>query len=143
MDKFNNKITLVMDSKSQNESLARTVIAAFVAPLDPSLDVLSDIKTAVSEAVTNAIIHGYRNETGEIDLSMELEDKQLRVCVSDHGVGIQDIEKAMEPLYTTSQPEMERAGMGFTVMESFMDKVTVRSEPGLGTTVEMVRDLSK
>ena len=141
MEKHNNQLSLVMESLSQNESLARTIVAAFIAPLDPSLDVLSDIKTAVSEAVTNAVIHGYRGGKGQISLSMSLKNGELSILVSDQGIGIKDIERAMEPLYTSSKPEMERAGMGFTVMESFMDKVKVRSLPGQGTTVEMIKDL--
>ena len=142
MEKYNNQITLVIESRSQNESLARAVVAAFIAPLDPDLDILMDIKTAVSEAVTNAIIHGYKNMVGEIVLTMSLKDKELYISVTDQGIGISSIQQAMEPLYTTSSPEMERAGMGFTVMESFMDKVTVTSSPDQGTTVEMIKDLS-
>ncbi|MCL2420770.1 MAG: anti-sigma F factor [Defluviitaleaceae bacterium] len=142
MEKYNNQMTVVMESRSQNESLARTVVAAFIAPLDPSMDVLTDIKTAVSEAVTNAVIHGYKNELGEITLAMSLLDGELRISVSDKGAGIANIQQAMEPLYTTTSPEMERAGMGFTVMESFMGKVTVHSSPGQGTSVEMIKDLS-
>ena len=142
MDKHNNRLSMVMESLSQNESLARTLVSAFIAPLDPSVDVLTDIKTAVSEAVTNAVIHGYKGGKGEITLSMSLADGELCVTVSDKGVGISDIERAMEPLFTTSKPEMERAGMGFTVMESFMDKVKVTSFPGQGTTIEMIKDLN-
>ena len=136
-----NQITLTMSALSQNESLARTTVAAFVAPLDPNISVLTDIKTAVSEAVTNAVIHGYKHKAGEIVLTMALKDTTIYITVTDRGVGIPDIEKAMEPLYTTTTPEMERAGMGFTVMESFMDEVKVTSTPGNGTTVEMVKDL--
>jgi len=142
MEKYNNQITLAMESRSQNEALARTVVAAFIAPLDPDMDVLTDIKTAVSEAVTNAVIHGYKNELGKITLAMSLNDGVLHITVSDQGMGIANVQQAMEPLYTTTSPEMERAGMGFTVMESFMDKVVVHSSPGQGTTVEMVKDLS-
>ena len=136
----NNKISLQMDSRSQNESLARTIVAAFIAPLDPSINVLVDIKTAISEAVTNAIIHGYGKEEGQISLDLAIEEKSLKITVSDTGIGIENIEQAMEPLYT-SQPEMERAGMGFTVMESFMDSVKVKSSPGKGTAVEMVKKI--
>jgi len=136
----NNKISLQMDSLSQNESLARTVVAAFIAPLDPSIDVLVDIKTAISEAVTNAVIHGYGSKEGQIKLDLAIEGEELKITVSDTGAGIEDIEQAMEPLYT-SQPEMERAGMGFTVMESFMDSVKVKSSPGKGTAVEMVKKI--
>ena len=136
----NNKISLQMDSHSQNESLARTLVAAFIAPLDPSVDVLMDIKTAVSEAVTNAVIHGYGNLEGQIKIDLAIEDTELKITVLDDGAGIADIEQAMEPLYT-SLPEMERAGMGFTVMESFMDSVKVKSSPGMGTAVEMVKKI--
>jgi len=136
----NNKISLLMDSRSQNESLARTLVAAFIAPLDPSIDVMMDIKTAISEAVTNAVIHGYGDKEGQIKIDLAIEDTELKIIVSDTGVGIADIEKAMEPLYT-SLPEMERAGMGFMVMESFMDSVKVKSSPGKGTAVEMVKKI--
>jgi len=142
MEKYDNQITLIMESRSQNEAFARTAVAAFIAPLDPSLDMLTDVKTAVSEAVTNAIIHGYGNALGEVILAMGISGSKLRITVSDHGVGIVDIHRAMEPLYTTAKPEMERAGMGFTVMESFMDTVIVTSSPGKGTTVELTKDLS-
>ena len=138
---YSNNITLKMDSKSQNESLARTVVSAFISPLNPDMGTLSDIKTAVSEAVTNAIIHGYEEKDGSITLTMSLEGSKLCIAVSDKGVGIEDIIKAMEPLYTSTRPDMERAGMGFTVMESFMDEVKVVSAPGSGTTVEMTKDL--
>lgn len=140
MEKYNNNITLRMDSLSQNESLARTVAAAFITPVDPDINLLTDVKTAISEAVTNAVIHGYRNSEGEITLSMSLKDGVLYTTVTDQGVGIADIARAREPLYTT-MPEMERAGMGFTVMENFMDSVKVESAPGKGTIVEMVKDL--
>lgn len=140
MEKYNNNITLRMDSLSQNESLARTVAAAFITPVDPDINLLTDVKTAISEAVTNAVIHGYRNSEGEITLSMSLKDGVLYTTVTDQGVGIADIARAREPLYTT-MPEMERAGMGFTVMENFMDSVKVESAPGKGTIVKMVKDL--
>ena len=142
MEKYDNQVTLIMESRSQNEALARTAVAAFIAPLDPGLDILTDVKTAVSEAVTNAVIHGYGNSQGEIILAMTIKDSKLRITISDQGAGISDINLAMEPLYTTATPEMERAGMGFTVMESFMDKVIVTSSPGKGTTVELIKDLN-
>jgi len=146
MEKYNNKVSLAMESLSQNESLARTVVAAFIAPLDPSIEVLTDVKTAVSEAVTNAVIHGYASDDiessskGLIIVELEIVDGELKVGVSDQGAGIEDINQAMEPLYTT-KPDMERSGMGFTVMESFMDGIKVHSTPGVGTTVEMVKRL--
>ena len=143
MVKHNNKVILIMESRSQNEALARTMVAAFIAPLDPGLDILTDIKTAVSKAVTNAVIHGYKNCEGEITLAISLKNGELSITVSDQGAGISDTKQAMEPLYTTTSPEMERAGMGFTVMESFMDSVKVTSSLGQGTTVEMTKNLTK
>ena len=137
---MNNKISLQMDSHSQNESFARTVVAAFITPLDPSVDVMRDIKTAVSEAVTNAIIHGYGKEKGQINLELEIEGEELKITIADSGAGIENIAQAMEPLYT-SLPQLERAGIGFTVMEGFMDSVKVKSSPGMGTVVEMVKKI--
>ncbi|MDR0999795.1 MAG: anti-sigma F factor [Clostridiales bacterium] len=140
-DKFDNKITITMRAKSQNESFARVAAAAFVAPYDPLLNDLTDIKTAVSEAVTNAIIHGYECNDGLVTLTFCSKDDEMLISVSDDGVGIEDIEKAREPMYT-SKPEMERSGMGFTVMETFMDSVDVESAPGRGTTVIMSKKLA-
>lgn len=131
-----NEFTFIFDSNSENESLARTVIAAFIARLDPTLEELADVKTAVSEAVTNAIIHGYEGADGKITIHSRMEDNTVWIEVSDKGVGISDIDKAMEPLYTT-KPEMERSGMGFAFMEAFMDDLNVISEEGKGTTVKM------
>ena len=136
-----NRAQLIMESRPQNAGLARLFVAAFIAPLDPSVETLTDVKTAVSEAVTNAVIHGYDSQPeGSIVLSLALEDGRLHIVVQDHGAGIPDVSQALMPLFTT-RPEMERAGMGFTVMESFMDSVTVASTPGEGTTVEMVKQL--
>lgn len=134
--KKKNEITFVFDSCSENESLARTVMAAFIARMDPTLEELSDVKTAVSEAVTNAIIHGYEGGEGKITIHSWIEGNVVRIEVSDKGVGIPDIDKAMEPLYTT-KPEMERSGMGFAFMEAFMDELEVVSSEGEGTTVSM------
>lgn len=134
--KKKNEITFVFDSCSENESLARTVMAAFIARMDPTLEELSDVKTAVSEAVTNAIIHGYEGGEGKITIHSWIEGDVVRIEVSDKGVGIPDIDKAMEPLYTT-KPEMERSGMGFAFMEAFMDELEVVSSEGEGTTVSM------
>ena len=129
-----NEMKLEFVSKSSNEAFARVVAAAFVSQLDPTLEELADVKTAVSEAVTNAIIHGYENKYGIIKMICRQYEKSVEIEVSDEGKGIDDIEQAMQPLYT-SKPDMERSGMGFTVMESFMDKLEVRSIPGEGTTV--------
>lgn len=123
-------------SRSANENLARIVAAAFVAPLDPTCEEMNEIKTAVSEAVTNAIIHGYENSIGMVRLDGKLIGNVVEFTVTDKGCGIEDIKKAMEPLYT-AKPELERSGLGFTIMESFMDKVEVKSVVGIGTTVRM------
>ncbi|OXT07615.1 anti-sigma F factor [Thermoanaerobacterium thermosaccharolyticum] len=135
---YSNKMELKFLSKSQNESFARTVIAAFAAQLDPTIEEIADIKTAVSEAVTNCIIHGYENKIDYIVLKAEIEGNKLIVEVIDNGIGIEDIEKAMEPLYTT-KPDEDRSGMGFTVMQTFMDELEVESEKGKGTRVKMVK----
>ena len=130
------EIMFEFDSNSENESLARTVVAAFLARLDPTLEELGDVKTAVSEAVTNAIIHGYDNEVHKIRIECKIAGHDLYVTVIDHGKGIPDVKKAMEPLYTT-RPELERSGMGFAFMEAFMDEIAVVSQPGVGTEVHM------
>ncbi|WP_434309776.1 anti-sigma F factor [Hominifimenecus sp. rT4P-3] len=134
------KMTLTMESRSRNEAFARAVVAAFVARLDPTMEELEDIRTAVSEAVTNAVVHGYRDSEGEIRLSAEIEGNALKLEIQDWGVGIADVEKAMEPLFTTC-PEGERSGMGFSFMEAFMDNLTVHSAPGEGTTVYMEKKI--
>lgn len=131
-----NYMKLEFLSKSSNESFARVVVAAFAAQLDPTLEELADIKTAVSEAVTNAIIHGYEYGQGLVILESSIEGDLLEIIIKDNGKGIGDIEKAMEPFYT-SKPEMERSGMGFTVMETFMDELKVESGNETGTTVIM------
>jgi stage II sporulation protein AB (anti-sigma F factor) len=130
-----NKMSIEFVSKSQNEGFARVAVAAFVAQLDPTIDEINDVKTAVSEAVTNCIIHGYENkEDGLVRIDAEINQNQVSLIVSDKGVGIDDIVQAMEPLYT-SRPDLERSGMGFTVMETFMDELKVESEKGIGTRV--------
>jgi stage II sporulation protein AB (anti-sigma F factor) len=129
-----NEMKLEFVSKSSNEAFARVVAAAFVSQLDPTLEELADVKTAVSEAVTNAIIHGYENRHGIIRMVCRLYKNSVEIEISDEGKGIENIEEAMKPLYT-SRPDMERSGMGFAVMESFMDSVRVISKPGEGTTV--------
>ena len=140
--KYENYLKLEFPSKSRNEALARSVAGAFVAQMDPTLDELGDIKTAVSEAVTNAIVHGYPSVLGKILLRCRiLEGNRLEILVRDWGKGIEDIDRARTPLFTTGGTE--RSGMGFTIMESFMDKVTVRSRPGEGTTVVMVKTMPR
>jgi stage II sporulation protein AB (anti-sigma F factor) len=125
-------------SKSRNEAFARVVVAAFAAQLDPTIEEISDVKTAVSEAVTNSIIHGYEGEEGIVIIECKIFKNNLEVSIEDHGKGIKDIDVAMEPFYT-SRPELERSGMGFTVMETFMDDVKVFSEVGKGTKVVMTK----
>jgi stage II sporulation protein AB (anti-sigma F factor) len=136
---FQNEMKLEIPSKSQNESFARVVVAAFASQLDPTLEELSDVKTAVSEAVTNSIIHGYENSGGNITIKCKIEDRKLFVEIIDNGKGIEDVGLARQPLYT-SKPELERSGMGFTVMETFMDSLDVISEPGAGTRVVMTKE---
>lgn len=136
---FQNEMKLEIPSKSQNESFARVVVAAFASQLDPTIEELSDVKTAVSEAVTNAIIHGYENKPGIVIIKCKIEDNKLFIEIIDHGKGIEDVELARQPLYT-SRPELERSGMGFTVMETFMDKLEVESSPGKGTRVVMIKE---
>ena len=131
-----NEMKLIFDARSVNESFARVAVAAFIAELNPTLDEIADIKTAVSEAVTNAIIHGYH----ELELLCQICGDEVSITVSDTGSGIADVSKAMEPFYTT-KPELERSGMGFSFMEAFMDRLEVVSEPGKGTSVHMVRRL--
>ena len=136
-----NQMKLEFLSVPENEGFARVAVSAFAVQLDPTLDVLADIKTAVSEAVTNAIVHGYGEERGVVTVSAALtEDGLLRIAVSDAGRGIPDVARAMQPFFTT-QPEKERSGMGFSVMQTFMDKVTVESALGRGTTVRMQKRL--
>ncbi len=135
-----NSMEIKFLAMGENERLARQVITAFLLDLDPTVEQLCDIKTAVSEAVTNAIIHGYKNAGGAVWMSATYEQKELEIIVRDKGAGIPDVEKAREPMYTT-QPELERSGMGFTVMESFMDMVDVISAVGEGTKVIMRKTL--
>ncbi len=137
---MSNKIKLTFSAISENESFARSVIACFALKLNPSIAEISDIKTAVSEAVTNSIVHGYPDEKGEITLVAEIEDKTLHIKILDDGVGIENVEEALEPFYTT-KPEDERSGMGFTIMQSFMDRVSVKSEKGKGTQIYMSKTL--
>lgn len=134
--KNTNEMTIIFDSRPVNESLARVAVASFCTVFNPTLEEISDIKTAVSEAVSNCIIHGYEGEIKKITLHCRREDQVLLIDVCDEGMGIADIEKAMEPLFTT-KPEKERSGMGFTFMEAFMDELKVESKPGAGTKVHM------
>ena len=131
-----NEMTIIFDSRPTNEALARVAVASFCTQLNPTLEEVSDLKTAVSEAVTNCIIHGYEGEVHKIQVDCRLSGQELTVDVIDHGVGIADIQKAMEPMFTT-KPDKDRSGMGFTFMEAFMDEVLVESEVGRGTIVHM------
>ncbi len=133
---YKNQMRLEFSSKSTNENFARIAVAAFATQLDPSLEEIADIKTAVSEAVTNCIIHGYENEEGIIKIECKLFANSIEIEISDNGKGIEDIEKARQALYT-SKSNLERSGMGFTIMESFMDELRVESVVGIGTKVTM------
>lgn len=138
--KILNEMQLEILGKSENESFARVVIAAFASQLDPTLDELADIKTAVSEAVTNCIIHGYDEEIGKIKIKAKLFEEGIEINILDWGNGIGDIQKARQPLWT-SKPELERSGMGFTIMESFMDELWIESKPGKGTSITMKKKI--
>jgi stage II sporulation protein AB (anti-sigma F factor) len=136
-----NYMKLEIPALSENESFARVTVGAFMTRLNPTLEEISDVKTAVSEAVTNAIVHGYENRPGVVEIEAEVDGGELRVLVADRGRGIEDVALAMQPFYT-SKPELERSGMGFTVMQSFMDTLKVESEVGRGTAVRMTKRLS-
>ena len=129
-------ISLEIESLSKNEEFARVVVAVFMSRMNPTLEEMDDVKTAVSEAVTNAVIHGYREEGGRIRIEVSIEGQVLYVTVQDFGIGIADLKRAMEPMFTTDRTG-ERSGMGFSFMEAFMDHLEVESEPGRGTTVRM------
>lgn len=135
-----NDMTLLFPAKAENESFARVVVSAFLVRRNPTLEEVGDVKTAVSEAVTNAIVHGYRGASGDVTLYACVADDLFIVEVRDNGVGIADVEKAMKPFYT-DKPDEERSGMGFTVMQTFMDEVSVESEVGVGTRVTMKKRL--
>ena len=137
-----NEMELIFDSRSSNESFARVTVAAFMTSLNPTVEEVSDVKTAVSEAVANAIIHGYENEVHNIYIRCRTEGKTLYLEIEDKGRGIEDVEQAMEPLFTT-KPELDRSGMGFSFMEAFMDGLEVLSTPGEGTTVKMKKTIGK
>ena len=141
-EQFENEMKLEFISKASNEAFARISVAAFVAQLDPTVEEISDIKTAVSEAVTNSIIHGYEDSEGEVIVNCKISGETITIEVSDSGKGIENIEEARKPLYT-SKPNLERSGMGFTIMESFMDEMKIESIVGLGTKVTMKKTIKK
>lgn len=137
-----NEVRFSIPSLSVNESVARAVVSSFLVQADPTVEELSDIRTAVSEAVTNAVVHGYRHQSGKIEITVRLlENRVIYIRIKDKGCGIADVQKAMEPLFTTA-PEEERSGLGFSVMESFTDKLTVKSTLGKGTVVTMRKKLT-
>lgn len=137
-----NRMRLEFDSKSENESFARVAVAAFCTRLDMTVEEMSDIKTAVSEAVTNCVVHGYEKEEGTIIIECSIEENVISLLIHDDGVGIENVRQAMEPLYTT-KPDQERSGMGFSFMEAFMDELRVESASGRGTTVYMKKVIEK
>ena len=138
---MNNEIKLEFDAVSANEALARVAVAAFMTPLNPTLEEIADVKTAVSEAVTNAIIHGYEGMQGKVTMHCILQDGLLHIEIKDQGRGIVDIRQAMEPLFTT-KPELDRSGMGFSFMEAFMDDLQVQSAIGEGTVITMEKKIA-
>lgn len=137
-----NEMTMIFESRPVNEGLARIAAAAFCTQLNPTLEEVSDLKTAVSEAVTNCIIHGYEGKIHKIHMTCRRQGQEIQIDIADEGAGIENIEKAMEPLYTT-RPDKDRSGMGFTFMEAFMDQVTVESEVGKGTIVHMKKIIGR
>ena len=137
-----NEMKLTFPAQSENERFARIAVSGFLSQLDPNIGEISDIKTAVSEAVTNAIVHGYKETSGEVTLLVRIFEKnRVYIKIQDKGCGMEDVQKAMEPLYTTS-PEEERAGLGFTIMETFMERVRVKSRPNKGTSVVLERTIA-
>lgn len=136
---MNNSMEIKFKAIPENEVFARNVVASFILPLNPTVNEIDDIKTAVSEAVTNSIVHAFPDEIGQITLKVKYNKNKIKISVSDNGIGIQDIERAMTPFYT-SKPQQERSGMGFTVMESFMDKLEVKNN-AVGLTVDMSKEL--
>ena len=135
-----NEMSVSFTSNAQNEGFARMVVAAFITGTNPTLEEVSDVKTAVSEAVTNSIIHGYGDDDGKVIINASVTGRKIYLEIIDYGKGIEDIKKAMEPMYTT-RPDEERSGMGFSFMEAFMDKIEVASKPGAGTTVKMWKEI--
>ena len=142
ISKYDNEMNLEFISKSSNESFARITVAAFASQLDPTIDEIADIKTAVSEAVTNCIIHGYEDSQGLIKIHCLIQENEILIEISDNGKGIEDVNIAKKPLYT-SKPNLERSGMGFTIMESFMDELNIESVLNLGTKVTMKKIIKK
>ena len=142
MEMQKNSMKVWLDSKSENEGLARMVAAAFLVQFNPTVEEMNDVKTAISEAVTNGIIHGYAKKEGVIELTFLRKEDRLIVTVADEGEGIKDVRLAMQPMFTT-KPELERSGMGFTFMEAFMDVLEVTSEPGVGTRVYMEKNFDR
>jgi stage II sporulation protein AB (anti-sigma F factor) len=140
--KNRNEMKLIFPSNPENERLARITVSAFLADLGVTISAIAEIKTAVSEAVTNCIVHAYRDSGGTITLTAKATSTKVHIRITDRGCGIDDIRKAMEPLWT-SHPEEERAGLGFAVMESFSDRVTVKSAPGKGTTVTLIKNIGE
>ena len=141
-EQFENEMKLEFLNKGANEAFARIAVAAFASQLDPTIEELADIKTAVSEAVTNCIIHAYENRQGIIKINAQLKENEIIIQISDNGKGIENVDVAKEPLYTT-KPNLERSGMGFTIMESFMDTMKVESIVGLGTKVTLTKTIKK
>ena len=139
---YDNHMKITFDSISENEKFARIVVAAFIAKLNPTMEEMSDIKTAVSEAVTNCIIHGYENEIKAIEMEANIIEKKVFLRITDYGKGIENVEEAMQPMFTTGLKE-ERSGMGFSFMEAFMDRLHVESQLGKGTVVEMEKEIGK
>lgn len=137
-----NEVKIQFLSKSENESFARMTVAALMANMDPTVEELADVKTAVSEAVTNSIIHGYSNANGIVYMECVTDENTITITVKDNGKGIEDVKQAMEPMFTTNT-DGERSGMGFTVMETFMDSISVDSIPGVGTKVTLVKQIGK
>lgn len=142
MEKITNSMHLTFDAKSVNEAFARMTVMAFMADMNPTLDEMEDVKTAVSEAVTNAIIHGYNDESKQVEMCCIREGQKLTVLVKDKGVGIPNVEEARQPFYTT-KPEQERSGMGFAFMEAFMDGIEIDSKVGVGTSVTMTKYIAR
>ena len=140
--KLTNEMELIFDSLSVNEGFARVAVAAFMTQLNPTVEEVSDVKTAVSEAVTNAIIHGYEKEVKKIRIRCFLQKQTIYIEIEDYGRGIENVKQAMEPLFT-SKPELERSGMGFSFMEAFMDEISVESKLGKGTLVKMQKEIGK